>query len=252
MPSGSALPSPAARLPSPDPARPLSGSPHTLAVPILMYHVISSPSADARYPSLFVNSGEFVAQLRYLVTHGYHAVTLQQLYDFWHGRGRLPRRPVVLSFDDGNPSDFLVAAPLLRELGWPGVLNLIVRNTWPGYDIHPAMVRALIAAGWEIDSHSVDHRDLTRLSGAELKAELAGSRAALRRRFQVPANFFCYPGGRVDSSVAAAVRAAGYLAATTSHNGLADPGQGMYRLDRVRVRGGQALAAFAASLTGGE
>ena len=51
---------------------------------------------------------------------------------------------MVLSFDDGYRSDFSVVAPLLKELDWPAVLDLIVRNTWPGQDMRASYVRALI------------------------------------------------------------------------------------------------------------
>jgi hypothetical protein len=44
-------------------------------------------------------------------------------------------------------------------------------------------VRALIHAGWELDAHSLTHPDLTTLGPAALHHELAGPRAALRRRF---------------------------------------------------------------------
>ena len=224
----------------------LSG-PRTLAVPILMYHVVGPVPAGDPYPGLFVSKLAFVAQLRYLVAHGYQAVSLQQVYDFWHHRARLPRHPVVLSFDDGYRQDFSVVAPLLHELGWPGVLNLIVRNTRPGQDMAPVYVRALIIAGWEIDSHTVDHVDLTTLSAARLRYELVASRSDLRRAFRVPVNFFCYPAGSYDPAVVQATRAAGYLAATTTNPGLAGPAQ-PYRLARLRVSGGESLSTFAATL----
>ena len=57
---------------------------------------------------------------------GYHGVTMQQVHDAWHRGGKLPRRPVVLSFDDGSEGQVRHALPLLRARGWPGVLNL----TW--------------------------------------------------------------------------------------------------------------------------
>ena len=138
----------AARLPKPlvvlHPPRSAAAitAPRSLAVPILMYHVIDSPPAGSRYPGLFVSDRDHIAQLRYLAGHGYQAVSLQRLYEFWHGRASLPRHPVVLSFDDGYRPDFSVVAPLLRELHWPAVLNLIVRNTWPGQDMRPPYVRA--------------------------------------------------------------------------------------------------------------
>jgi peptidoglycan/xylan/chitin deacetylase (PgdA/CDA1 family) len=222
-------------------------APRTLAVPILMYHVVGPPPPREPYPGLFVSRAAFVAQLRYLAGHGYRAVSLQRLYDFWHGRAALPRHPVVLSFDDGYRQDFSVVAPLLKELHWPGVLDLIVRNTRPGQDMRPPYVRALIAAGWEVDSHTVNHLDLTTLPERRLRYELVGSRRDLRRLFGVPVNFFCYPSGSYDPAVVQAAKAAGYLAAMTTNPGLAGPAQ-PYRLARLRVAGGESLQSFAAAL----
>ena len=104
-------------------------------------------------------------------------------------------------------------------------------------DLTPPYVRALITAGWEVDSHTVDHVDLTTLSAARLRYELVASRRDLRRAFGVPVNFFCYPSGSYDPAVVKAGRAAGYLAATTTNPGLAGPAQ-PYRLARLRVSNG--------------
>ena len=98
--------------------------PRNLSVPILMYHLIGNPPAGEPYPDLFVSRPDFVVQMRYLEAHGYTAVTLTQVDAFWHGNGRLPAKPVVLTFDDGYRSDWVVAAPILQRIGWPGVLDL--------------------------------------------------------------------------------------------------------------------------------
>ena len=57
------------------------------------------------------------------------------------------------------------------------------------------------------------------LSGAALREEVAGSRKDIQRRFHQPVNFFCYPSGRYDAQAIQAVRAAGYLGATTEDQG---------------------------------
>jgi peptidoglycan/xylan/chitin deacetylase (PgdA/CDA1 family) len=108
-------------------------------------------------------------------------------------------------------------------------------------------VRKLIGAGWEIDAHTLTHPDLTQVDAARLKDEVAGSRAAIRARFHVPVNFFCYPSGRYDATVVAAVQAAGYLGATTTNYGIARPGD-LYTLDRVRISGSDGVKGFAAKL----
>src|SRR5919198_1664843 len=99
------------------------GGAHNRPVPILMYHVIAAPPAGTAYPELFVRPADFAGQMRWLSRHGYHAVTLRSVYDYWVQGTPLPSRPIVVSFDDGYLSDHTQALPVLRALHWPGVLN---------------------------------------------------------------------------------------------------------------------------------
>ncbi|NTW29397.1 MAG: polysaccharide deacetylase family protein [Coriobacteriia bacterium] len=218
----------------------------SIGVPILMYHEFGTPQ-KASDSELFTRQNDFVAQLRYLQSNGYHAVTLQQVYDCWYGKGTLPSKPVVISIDDGNDSAFMFAAPLLKSMGWPAVLNMITGDKPGATRMEASKIRALIADGWEIDSHSVTHPDLNKISASQLTHELTESRRLLQEQFGVPVNFFCYPSGKYDATTVAAVRAAGYLGATTCNKGIAksaDP----YRLTRVYVSGGMTMTTFAASL----
>ena len=212
-----------------------------------MYHVIGSPSASAPYPELFVSKTDFGGQMQWLATHGYHAASLRRVYDFWTKGYALPPKPVVLSFDDGYLDDYTAAMPVLRNHGWAGVLNLEVNNIKPG-DLTEAQIRGLIGAGWEVDAHTITHPDLRAVDDAQLQREVAGSRAEIRRRFGVPVHFFCYPAGMYDDRVVAAVRAAGYLAATTVNFGLASPSNGLCTLNRVRINGSDGVAGFASKL----
>jgi peptidoglycan/xylan/chitin deacetylase (PgdA/CDA1 family) len=210
------------------------------AVPILMYHVIAKRPAGAPYPSLFVPQSEFAAQASWLQSRGYRAVTLDRVFAAWRGGPALPRKPIVLTFDDGSASIPRNAMPVLRKLRWPGVLNLKLGNVREHGGITEAQVRRLVRSGWEIDSHTISHPDLTTLSAAALQHEVADSRWMLQRRFHVPARFFCYPAGRYDARVIAAVQAAGYLGATTTRHGLARS-SAPFELARVRVDGGEGV-----------
>jgi peptidoglycan/xylan/chitin deacetylase (PgdA/CDA1 family) len=222
-------------------AVPSAPRPSREPVPILMYHAIRTPPADARLPSIFVRPRDFAAQIRALRGAHYTAVTLQRVWDAWHGRATLPRSPIVLSFDDGYPSQAKIALPILRREGWPGVMNLTLDyiDDLGGDDA----VRRMIAGGWEIDAHTRTHPDLTQASDSQLADETAAARAELTRRFGVAANFFCYPAGRFDARVVAAVRKAGYLAATTVRLGLAQR-SAPFTLARVSVDGRKDAAAL--------
>lgn len=206
-------------------------------VAILAYHHIGAPPASGAKPSLWVPSSRFRQQVAALARAGYRGVTLGRVWSAWHGKGTLPARAVVLSFDDGYSSQYGAAARVLRARRWPGVLNLqLSRLEAPG-GLSTAQVRRMIADGWEIDAHTMTHPDLTRVGAGRLAAEVAGSRAAIRDAFGVPANFFAYPFGRSDATVRGAVRKAGFLGATTVRHGLASRHGDRYALPRISVGG---------------
>jgi peptidoglycan/xylan/chitin deacetylase (PgdA/CDA1 family) len=244
-PAASQGPATSARQPSAKRPAPMPGA-HLAAhesVPILMYHVINTPPPGTPLPELWVSREDLNAQMDWLASKGYHGVTLQEVWDAWHKGGKLPSKPVVISFDDGYHSHLTNALPVLRAHGWPGVLNLQVNQT--GLDLKPDAVRTLIRAGWEIDSHTFSHPDLTTVDDAQLHHEVADARVALQRQFGVPVNFFCYPAGRYDDRVVAALRAAGYQAATTVELGLASPTDPPFALKRVRVNGSDGVDGLA-------
>lgn len=234
--------------PKPKP-KPQYVTPHREPVPILNYHVIGDPPAGAPFPELYVGRGAFAAQLRWLRAHGFHAVSLRRVYDYWRRGLALPPKPIVLSFDDGYLGQFTNARPLLQRYHWPGVLNLAVQNVLDG-KLTVGQLRTMVRDGWEVDAHTLTHPDLTTLDHAELRHQVAGSRAWIRRKLGVPVAFFCYPAGKYDAAVVAAVRAAGFLGATTTNQGPASRSNGWFTLNRIRVNRSDGLSVFAAKLRG--
>ena len=229
------------------PPKPRVVHPHRRPVPILEYHVVGTPPAGAPFPELYVRRSEFAAQLTWLKRHGYQAVSLSRVYDYWTRGYALPPQPVVLSFDDGYPQDFTNVRPLLLRHHWPAVLNLAVQNVLDRKLTVPQL-RRMVRDGWELAAHTMTHPDLTTVSGSQLRFQVAGSRRWIRQRLHVPVEFFCYPSGRYDAAVLSAVRAAGFKGATTEVQGFASPSDGFLTLDRVRVNLSDSLATFAAKL----
>jgi len=230
----------AATKPKPQPVR--HGPRHT-AVPILMYHLVNAPPPGTAYPELWVPPASFRAQIKALADAGYRGVTLDQVLANWRDRIALPAKPIVVSFDDGYGSQVRNAMPILRGFGWPGVLNLEVKNLSIAGGITKAQVRRLIAAGWEIAAHTINHLDLTTLDATALRHEVAGSRQILRHDFNVPVDDFAYPAGRYNAAAEAAVRAAGFRAAVTTQLGLAHMDADRAALPRIRVNGTDSAGA---------
>jgi peptidoglycan/xylan/chitin deacetylase (PgdA/CDA1 family) len=215
---------------------------HLGPVPILVYHALGKPPTSVPYPGLYVSDAQFRAEMKWLHQQGYQAVTLDEVMDAWYHGGKLPVKPIVITFDNGYPAQATVAPAVLSRYGWPGVLNEITAG-----HLTNRRIRALLAIGWEVDSHSVTHPDLTTLNPAQLRYQLRASRAFLQHTFGIHANSFCYPSSRYNAAVVAAVRAAGYTSAQTENAGYATRAN-PYALNRFEIEGGQGVTALAADL----
>jgi peptidoglycan/xylan/chitin deacetylase (PgdA/CDA1 family) len=220
-----------------------SWKPYTGPVPILEYHVLGRPKTEVAYPELYVPRASFRKQMDWLDRQGYEAVTLEAVEEAWYHGGTLPPKPVVISFDDGYRPQYTFALPTLREHGWPGVLNLKAE----GSDLYESNVKAMLAAGWELAAHTINHSDLTTLEGEALEEEVAGSREILRREYGVPVKNFCYPAGRFNETTIAAVEAAGYVGATTEIPGFATKDH-PYELARIEVLGSWTVGTLAETM----
>jgi peptidoglycan/xylan/chitin deacetylase (PgdA/CDA1 family) len=229
-----------------------NGHPGTEPVPILMYHVINAPPSGAPFPGLYVSPSEFAAQMQALKAAGWHAVTLDQVEANWRSGAPLgPGRPLVLTFDNGYQSQYTQALPVLQRLGWAADENMQLSGLPPSQGgLGQAQIRAMVAAGWELDTQGFSHADLIRLDAEQLHYEVAVARRVIQQRYHVPVNWFCYPSGHYDATVLAAVRAAGYKGSTTVIPGWAHPGEDPYRLHRLRVLGGTSPGALLAQLAG--
>jgi len=108
----------------------------------------------------------------------------------------------------------------------------------------------MIAAGWELASHTIHHSDLTTLDATALEEELDGSKEMLEGEFGVKVKNFCYPAGQFDETVIAAVEAAGYVGATTEIPGYAES-DAPYELARFEILGSSGVEGVAEDLESG-
>ena len=233
-----------------DVLKPGNGTPGDATVPILMYHVINAPPEGAPYPSLYVPADEFDAQMQALKSAGWVAVTLDQLWANWTTGAKLPAgKPFVLTFDNGYYSQYSAALPELKKLGWVADENMQLTGLPPSQGgLTDDEVKAMVNAGWELDTQGISHADLITLDASQLRYQIDSARKTIQRRYGVPVNWFCYPSGHYDTTVIDAVRAAGYVGSTTVVPGWAGPATDPYRLPRLRVLGGTSPSALLAQI----
>ncbi len=175
--------------------------------------------------------------MRWLRDQGYTSITQRDLWDALVCGRRLPRRPILITFDDGYRDVFFHASPVLRRLGFRATAYVVSGRisagdpsflTWP-------LLRALERRGIEIGSHTVAHRDLTSLPDGALLEDLRSSRLTLERRLGHPVPWLAYPFGRNDARVRRQARRAGYLLAVTTQPGALASAREPLALPRLRV-----------------
>ncbi|MDX6570952.1 MAG: hypothetical protein QOC86_108, partial [Gaiellales bacterium] len=223
-----------------------------LRLPILMYHRIDQQTArlSSVTRTLTVTPTAFKAQMEWLARHGYHAIREEQLFAALYGRGRLPPKPVLLTFDDGYRDVFTNALPVLARLHLPATAYVVtgrISGSDPSF-LTWAELRIAEREGLEIGSHTVTHRPLPQLPTATADRELRDSRRALERHLGHRVQWFAYPYGSVNSRVIAEVHAAGYVLAVTTQGGALQGARHPYELHRYEVRGDESLADLAAIL----
>ena len=218
----------------------------TLEVPILMYHMVdfSPPPAGRWAAGLTVSTAEFAEQMSYLASHGFHPVTLEDIYGAMAGYQALPGKPVAITFDDGNKDNYTVAFPILEAHGFVATFFVITGFVGNKLSMSWEDLRTMTAAGMAIESHTFDHRDLRTLDPQRLQQELNVSRDAIAVQVGRIPLVLCYPGGKYDGTVMQALKGAGYLMAVTTHPGKSLDPASRYDWPRLRVSPGTSLQSF--------
>lgn len=212
-------------------------------VPILMYHKIAPIDRRSKVPGHYVHPGLFHRHLSLLKAFGFETVSLATLF-----REPLPKRPVVITFDDGYRNYLTHALPALKAKEFTATVFLVANqiggtNAWDvalGDVEEPLMSEAdLLAAklgGTEFGSHTLDHVHLDQVDADTAWDQIATSKALLEERLGLPVTTFCYPYGGRTPDVEKMVERAGYSSACSVSKGVNTPSTERYALRRINVR----------------
>lgn len=221
-------------------------------VPIYCWHSLGPPPDGARDPFLYVSGAEFDRQLGLLNERGFRSVTLSESRSF------VPGNAAVLTFDDGCRNVMRHGMEPLAKHGMTAIQFIVAgliggKNDWdvkhgetPEQLMDEAEIRDWLAAGHEIGSHTVTHRNLANRAEAEAREQIFSSKKMLEDTFQLPVRHFCYPHGRWTPRVAELVAEAGYETACTTKFGVSTPGDTPHRLPRIFPLSTSELAGKAA------
>jgi peptidoglycan/xylan/chitin deacetylase (PgdA/CDA1 family) len=219
-------------------------------IKVLMYHrVTDDPCIAPLAMDWCVRTSAFRKQLELLDRLGFTSITFNDYRLHLAGELNLPKKPVILSFDDGYEDTFEIAFPLMEEFGMKGVVfvlgdRTISHNMWDLPDglakirlMSDKQILEMHTAGHEIGSHSMSHARLTQLPRSSAWDEISRSRMLLEMLLNAPIKTFAYPYGLVNQTLKNMVADAGYSLACSTYTGPGKFGVDPFELRRMTVTG---------------
>ncbi len=200
-------------------------------VPIMTYHHVNN--VDPKRQDT-VSPERFDWHMAYLEKHHFNVLPLSTLVQIINQGKPLPRKSVVITFDDGYADNYQYAFPILKKYGFPATIFVItdVVNT-DGY-LTTAQMKEMSAYGIDIGSHTRGHPYLPELSSEDQKNEIHESKSRLEKELGVPVKYFAYPSGGFTEQIKRFVREAGYAGACTTNRGSDRWNRDVFELKRIR------------------
>lgn len=206
-------------------------------LPILMYHSISSGN------SLRVPKSEFASHMKWLKDNDYVTLSPEEAYRVFTTNSMPSKKSVLITFDDGYTDNYTKAFPILKQYGMKATIFMIEQSIGRPNHLTDEQMDEMMAHGISIESHTIHHLELNRLSKRQ-EEELKGSKAFFDQRFSQRTRMVSYPVGRYNEETLKLAKEAGYQMAVTTEPGHAKKEQGMMSLHRVRISPGLSPESF--------
>lgn len=216
-------------------------------VSVLMYHMIGDEQGNAA----IMTEANLRIQMNYLRDHGYHPITMQELYDYVTKGAPLPEKPVCITFDDGYLDSYTIVYPLMKEYGFPWTLFLITDDVGKPYNrmTWDQLKEMANSHAVTIASHTLSHPKLHNLATrAEKEKEIVEANKALKYQLGIDNVWLAYPYGDYDDEVIEICKKAGIKMAVTTDAGRVHVGSFPYDLKRAYIGNDISIARFSERL----
>jgi peptidoglycan/xylan/chitin deacetylase (PgdA/CDA1 family) len=225
-----------------------------------MYHHVNPNKEDL----VTVTPEVFEGQMRCLRDGGYRAITPDDLVAHLRG-GAIPKKSVVITFDDGWLDNYRFAFPVLKKYGIRATIFLVTDrvdraspggreagSSVPTHRESKELVRAgeerRVVLNWdhvremagsglvEFSSHTKTHARCDTLSADGLVSELRGSKDAIEERTGRTCRYLCWPHGRTSVEALETAKKVGYHAAFTTKPGVVEADDDPFDIPRIVVK----------------
>ena len=214
-------------------------------VPILLYHCIEENFTED-ISNVAITKDTFTIHMQTLKDAGYTPISFDEYYQFVEHGKPLPQKPIMITFDDGYLSNYLVAYPILKDLGFKATIFIVASSVgksntadinYPHFTWGQA--KEMVQSGViEIGSHTFFHRDMRAYSKDKIQTDLRLSKYLIDDNLNINCDLLAYPYGYYTPEIQELATKAGYkmqcIVGDVGANTLASP---MNQLKRLTISG---------------
>jgi peptidoglycan/xylan/chitin deacetylase (PgdA/CDA1 family) len=212
---------------------------------VLLYHRVRGINEGKNAGDKAVDEKIFQKHIELLDRKGFVSLTFEDYLLYLNGKLNLPKKGVIITFDDGFEEIYTIAFPIMKKYGMRGVVFMVAEPS--AYDrvcvnggdsfnhLNPNQVLELHASGFEIGSHTLTHQNLTAILKENAWHEIVHSRILLEILLNSKVKALSYPYGSVDKDIKKMVPAAGYEIACADCSAPPSFGADLFEIHRTRV-----------------
>ena len=174
----------------------------------------------------------------YLKENGFTTLSTDELYDFMVKNKPVPKKSVLITFDDGYEDNYTNAFPILKKYNFKATIFVITGYVDKSKQfLSSSQLKEMQNNGIDIESHTNLHDKLgTYTYNVQLKT-LKISKDYIEKTLNKTVRYISYPFGSYNLDTLKAVNAAGYEMAFTTNGRWANISNGILSLNRVFISG---------------
>ncbi len=240
----------------------------TVDIPIVMLHRVAPvfpkrSNFNSQYGylldyNLTLLSSAFIQQLQWLKQNNYKTITLTELYNHYYYNTAIPKKPIILTFDDGRLSAYTYGVPILLQYHDTATFNIItgfVGSSKKNYQYMTwKVIKTIQKEGMQIESHTVTHLALGSLPPNLMQYQILISKQKLEQELGIPIQFLAYPSGspfrdnniKQEQELTTLMEQDGYIGGMLDqrYNQTKQNLKNSYHLYRIRDSGNISLSQF--------
>ena len=220
--------------------------PRKKGISILMYHSVAHNNVF-----FTVKPEIFEKQMQYLKNHNYNVIKLSDLINLLESDKELPKKTVILTFDDGFEDNYSNVFFILKKHNFPATIFLITGLV--NEEMNNSQNIPLKILNWEqiqemhesglidFQPHTVSHQELS-------EKEIIDSKKEIEEKLNKKCKFFSYPRGVYNNEIIDILKNNGFRASRTVKKGKVNKGDDLFKLKRVSINSTTSLIQFKANL----